>query len=379
MWLGQAHVRPLIPNFSLKGAVFARASISKRNNQAILPNPATVIGFGSGGLGLKLKDIIEPIAGDLEEFEREFKRILKSDIFLIDQVVHYLISHRGKRLRPILVLLVSRLNGSPPTLKRLKAAAILELLHTATLLHDDVVDDSYRRRGFPSINSIWKNKVSVLMGDYLFSKSLLAMLHIGDHQAFDIISRTAERMSQGELLQLERSRDFWMEEEIYFRLIADKTAALISAACQLGGLAGGQSPEEVEAMGEFGEKVGIAFQIRDDLLDLLGDENLTGKPIGSDIRENKVTLPLLHALKQARKSEAKNVIRLVRRGSSWRSRRSDHRRIVDFIQQHGGIEYATVTAQRFQDQALGLLQPYHSSPYKSSLANLVKFITAREH
>jgi octaprenyl-diphosphate synthase len=247
---------------------------------------------------VRLKDIIAPIKEDLEAFEKEFKAILKSDIFLIDKVVHYLISHRGKRLRPVLVLLVSRLrplavqaanafsaatpdrkndpvnvantqfplppNGSDD--KRLKAAAILELLHTATLVHDDVVDDSYRRRGFPTINSIWKNKISVLMGDYLFSKSLLAMLHLGDLKTFSIISRTAERMSQGELLQVERSRDYWMEEEIYFRLIADKTAALLAASCQLGALAGGQSAAEIERFGEFGEKVGIAFQIRDDIL-----------------------------------------------------------------------------------------------------------------
>jgi len=328
---------------------------------------------------LKLKDIIDPITEDLEEFEREFKALLKSNVFLIDQVVHYLISHRGKRLRPILVLLVSRINGAPPTDKRFKAAAILELLHTATLLHDDVVDDSYRRRGFPSVNSIWKNKVSVLMGDYLFSKSLLAMLHIGDSKAFDIISRTAERMSQGELLQLERSRDYWMEEDIYFRLIADKTGSLISAACQLGGLAGEQSDAEIEALGEFGEKVGIAFQIRDDLLDLVGKEGQVGKPVGNDIRQNQITLPLLHALKQAEKREAKAIIRMVRRGSSWRSRKSDYRRIVEFIELHGGLRYATETAQRFCDEALSLLRLYHDSPYKSALTNLVKFITLREH
>jgi len=339
---------------------------------------------------VRLKDIIAPIKEDLEAFEKEFKAILKSDIFLIDKVVHYLISHRGKRLRPVLVLLVSRLTSVSPAAvnghtfndgddKRLKAAAILELLHTATLVHDDVVDDSYRRRGFPTINSIWKNKISVLMGDYLFSKSLLAMLHLGDLKTFSIISRTAERMSQGELLQVERSRDYWMEEEIYFRLIADKTAALLAASCQLGALTGGQSDEAIKKFDEFGEKIGLAFQIRDDILDLLGDESNTGKPIGNDIRENKITLPLLHALKQAERREAKAIIRLVKRGSSWRSRPGDYRDIVNFIERHGGVAYATQTANRFTEEAVALLDPYQDSPFKNSLINLVRFITSREH
>ncbi len=327
---------------------------------------------------MKLKDIIAPIKEDLEAFEREFKAMLRSDIFLIDQVVRYLVSRRGKRLRPILVLLVSRLHGKPPTEKRLKAAAILELLHTATLVHDDVVDDSYHRRGIPSINSIWKNKVAVLMGDYLFSKSLLAMLHIGDTKAFEIISHTAERMSSGELLQLERQHDYWMEEEIYFRLIADKTGALISAACQLGSLTGEQSEAEVAMMGVFGEKAGIAFQIRDDLLDLLGQESQTGKPSGNDLRENKITLPLLHALKQAEKREAKSMIRLVRHGSNWRTRGGDYRRLLEFIERHDGVGYANKTAQRMADEALGLLGAYTNSPYKDALTNLVQFVTSRE-
>lgn len=345
---------------------------------------------------MRLKDIIAPIAEDLEAFEREFKAILKSDIFLIDKVVHYLISHRGKRLRPVLVLLVSRLkmasvngNDAPTnstadfangaTDKRLKAAAILELLHTATLVHDDVVDDSYRRRGFPTINSIWKNKISVLMGDYLFSKSLLAMLHLGDLKTFSIISHTAERMSQGELLQVERSRDYWMEEEIYFRLISDKTAALLSAACQLGALAGGQNDQAIARFDEFGEKVGIAFQIRDDILDLLGDESSTGKPIGNDIRENKITLPLLHALKQAERREAKAIIRLVKKGAGMRARNNDYRDIVNFIEHHGGVQYAMHTANRFTEEAVALLDSYQESPFKNSLINLVRFITSREH
>jgi octaprenyl-diphosphate synthase len=217
------------------------------------------------------------------------------------------------------------------------------------------------------------------MGDYLFSKSLLAMLHLGDLKTFAIISRTAERMSQGELLQVERSRDYWMEEEIYFRLIADKTAALLSASCQLGALTGGQSDAEIERFGEFGEKVGIAFQIRDDILDLLGEESHTGKPIGNDIRENKITLPLLHALKQAERREARAMIRLVKKNSSWHSRKSDYRDIVNFIERHGGVTYAMQTANRFTEEAVAVLEAYQDSPFKNALTNLVRFITSREH
>jgi octaprenyl-diphosphate synthase len=342
---------------------------------------------------VRLSEIIGPIKHDLEEFEREFKNILKSDIFLIDKVVHYIVSHRGKRLRPILVLLTSRLSGGaagasfgvatngmdPQNLKRLKAAAILELLHTATLVHDDVVDDSYRRRGFPTVNSIWKNKISVLMGDYLFSKALLAMLHMGDVKAFSIISNTAERMSQGELLQVERSRDFWMEEEIYFRLIADKTASLLAASCQLGALAGGQNEAQIESMRDFGEHLGLSFQIRDDLLDLLGVEKNTGKPIGNDIRENKITLPLLYALKQAEKKQAKRIIKVVRETNGRPATRESMREIVNFINEHGGVAYATKTAEKFADRAITILQNYEDSSIKTALTKLIRFITARDN
>lgn len=324
---------------------------------------------------MQLKEIIKPIRQDLEAFEEEFKSLLKSDIFLIDKVVGYLVSKRGKRLRPMLVLLASRLNGKPPTPFRLSAAAIMELLHTATLIHDDVVDDSYRRRGIPSINSIWKNKISVLIGDYLFSKALRAMLNMRDFAVFDIISRTAERMSQGELLQMERSKDFWMEEEVYFRLISDKTASLIAASCQLGVVAARAQEEEIELMGQFGEKVGLAFQIQDDLLDLLGREKDTGKPIGNDLRENKITLPLLFALKQAEKREARQIIRMVKRSPG----KKEIARIVEFIDRNGGVAYAKERAENLTSSALTLLDRYPDTEYKAVMTGLVKFITQREY
>lgn len=324
---------------------------------------------------MDLNEIIAPIKDELEAFEKQFKKLLKSDIFLVDKVVGYFVAKRGKRLRPILVLLVSHLNGETPSEKRYNAAAIVELMHTASLIHDDVVDESEKRRGFPSINSIWRNKVSVLTGDYLFSKVLVAMFAIRNFQAYDIVSSTAQRMSQGELLQLERRRDYWMEEEVYYRLIGDKTASLIAASCQLGAVAANMSEEEITLMGTFGEEVGMAFQIRDDLLDLLGVENAIGKPIGNDLRENKITLPLLHALKQADRREAKRVIRKIKNGLDRRAMQE----VIEFIKMNGGIRYATSRAETLTKSALQKLERYRDSRYKRVLTELVCFITSREY
>jgi octaprenyl-diphosphate synthase len=255
------------------------------------------------------------------------------------------------------------------------AAAIMELLHTATLVHDDVIDESHQRRGIPSVNAIWKNKVSVLVGDYLFSKSLLAMLSLKSLRAYEIISETAERMSQGELLGVERRKDYWMEEEIYFNYISDKTASLLSAACQLGAVSASDNDRDVENMKQFGENLGVAFQIRDDLLDILGKERKTGKPLGNDIRENKITLPLLFALKQARKSEARRIIRILKKKPGKR----EVAEVIDFVKANGGIEYAMQRAEAYSAAAAGVLEPYPDSPYKQSLLKLVDFITVREN
>ncbi len=324
---------------------------------------------------MSLKEIYGPIEDDLSAYEIEFKNLLKSNVFLIDKVVRYIIANKGKRLRPILVILTSRLHDCAKLdSKNLKAAAIMELLHTASLVHDDVIDNSHQRRGVPSINSIWKNKVSVLMGDYLFSKSLLAMLSLESLRAFEIISETAERMSQGELLGQERGRDYWMEEEVYYKLIADKTASLLAAACQLGAVSTTKKEEHIVAMRQFGENLGIAFQIRDDLLDILGVEKTTGKPLGNDIRENKITLPLLHALKQAKKKEARRIIRMIKRNAN----KKEIGEIIHFVESHGGIQYAMGKAQEFSGKALQSLDQYPESPYKVALTKLVTFITSRE-
>ncbi len=322
-----------------------------------------------------LNEIYKPIKKDLEAYEKEFKNLLKSNVFLIDKVVHYIISRKGKRLRPMLVILTCRLHNSHEMdSRKLKAAAIMELLHTASLVHDDVIDESNQRRGLPSVNSIWKNKVSVLMGDYLFSKALLAMLSLKSMRAYEIISETAERMSQGELLGLERRKDYWMEEETYFRLIADKTASLLAAACQLGAVASSDNEEDIQTMKNFGENLGIAFQIKDDLLDILGKEKNTGKPLGNDIRDNKITLPLIFSLKNATKPEARKIIRLIKK----KSKKQNIKEIIAFVEAKGGIDYAMQKAHEYSGAAMKSLERYPDTPYKKSLMKLVEFITTRE-
>ncbi len=324
---------------------------------------------------MSLDEICAPIKDDLQAWESEYRKLLKSNVFLIDRVVRYLIANKGKRLRPILVLLTSRMhNGATRDARNLKAAAIMELFHTATLVHDDVIDGSHRRRGAPSVNAIWKNKVSVLVGDYLFSKALLAMLSLKSLRAYEIISETAERMAQGELLGVERSKDFWMEEGVYFRLISDKTASLLSAACQLGAVSSNEDEEPVARMKQFGEHLGIAFQIRDDLLDLLGVEKRTGKPLGNDIRENKITLPLLYALRQADRRDARRVIRAVKN----KPNRQELQGIIEFVKRHGGVEYAAGKAEEHAEAAMRQLCSYPESPYKTALMKLVRFVTSRD-
>jgi len=327
-----------------------------------------------------LDEICQPIQKDLKAYEQEFKTLLKSNVFLIDKVVQYVISKKGKRLRPILVILTSRLhennsNGQVLESRNLKAAAIMELLHTATLVHDDVVDGSDQRRGMPSVNSIWKNKVSVLFGDFLFSKSLLAMLSLRSLRAYEIISQTAERMSQGELLGVERNKDYWMEEEVYFRLIADKTASLLAAACQIGAVSSSDNEEDIAAMQAFGENLGIAFQIRDDLLDILGKENKTGKPLGHDIRDNKVTLPLIYALRNAEKKAARRIIKMMKK----KVNRQDIKEINAFVKENGGIDYAMQKSDEYSELAVRALARYPDTPYKASLTKLVEFIKIREN
>ncbi|MDZ7337139.1 MAG: polyprenyl synthetase family protein [candidate division KSB1 bacterium] len=313
----------------------------------------------------------QPIAAELDLFEKEFGAALASDVGLINDVAVHLVMHRGKRLRPILVLLACGLHGAAPR-KALTKAVAVELLHTATLVHDDVVDASLLRRGAPTVNGLWSNRISILMGDLLFSRALALLLEGEDLRALRLISEATFRMSRGELLQEEHGTDARLTEENYFRIVSDKTAALLSACCRLGALAAGGDEPQLEAMARFGEHLGVAFQIRDDVLDYVGDEATLGKPIGSDILNNKVTLPLIHALRSAAPEEAEEVLAHLNSGDRGRVEA-----VLAFVKRHGGLEYADQQADRYLSAARSTLEEYPDTPYKRALMELLEYVGRR--
>lgn len=324
---------------------------------------------------MTLQEICQPILSELNEFENHFKTTLSSDVLLLNEIVEYIISHTGKRLRPILVLLSAKLVGEA-TANSIKSAILLELLHTATLLHDDVVDESGLRRGKPTVNAIWKNKVAILAGDYLFAKVLENLVELRQAESYKILSRVSQRMSAGELLQIERNRDYFMDESIYYRLIADKTASLISAACELGALTS-TAPEaanQAAKLKRFGENLGSAFQIKDDLLDYVGNQHETGKPVGNDIIENKITLPLLYALKNTPAEKSQEIIDIFETDQSA----ANVEIIQEFVRQNGGLKYAELQAEKFIRQAIEILDTFADSEYKTALQGLTYYITSRE-
>ena len=320
-----------------------------------------------------LDKIRKPIEKQLNQLELRFQSIVETDVTLIKEIFTHIVSTKGKRLRPILLFLCSNLHGKS-TEKTLEAATIVELLHTATLIHDDVVDNSDMRRGAPSVNSIWENKISVLIGDYLFAEVLYNLTKLDDPKMLDIIASITRQMSQGELLQMEKAHDFQIDEKIYFRLITNKTASLTAATCQLGGLSSTlPDPDHVENLRVFGKNLGIAFQIKDDLLDYDGSAQKLGKPIGKDLLENIITLPILYSLSQVDESTRKEILLILENGQPDKKES-----IRKFVQKHGGREYANHQAERHIKQAQQCLARYEESPYKESLFMLSSFITSRE-
>lgn len=319
-----------------------------------------------------IAQIRQPIEQELKILESRFQQLIKTDVALIKKIFDYIVLTKGKRLRPMLLFLCGNLQGKL-TEKSYAAAVIVELLHTATLIHDDVVDNSELRRGSPSVNSIWDNKIAVLIGDYLFAEVLSGLSDLDDLQLIQVISNVTKQMSQGELLQMEKAQDFQMDEATYFRLISDKTASLTAATCQLGAMTSTQTdPEHVGNLRVFGEKLGLAFQIKDDLLDFQGSTEKLGKPIGKDLLENIITLPILFSLKQVDPKTSAEIRSLLNNGQMNRER------IVAFVEQTGGVEYAMQQADRFIQQALECLDRYPDSPYKRSLILLANYITMRE-
>jgi len=259
----------------------------------------------------KLAEISLPIKSELERFEELFKQSMKSNVTLIDLIARYIIRQKGKKIRPLLVLLAAKVAGGVSE-RTYRGAVMVELLHTATLVHDDVVDNADKRRGFWSINKIFKNKVAVLMGDYLLSRGLLIAVQGKDFDFLDIITTTVKRMSEGELLQIRKTRKLDIDEETYFRIISDKTASLLETCCQIGALSASSDEKYYEAMRKFGEYIGIAFQIRDDILDYEGNTSIIGKPVGADIKEKKITLPLIYSLQQVSKNEAAKIKKIIK-------------------------------------------------------------------
>ena len=323
---------------------------------------------------VEITDIRSPVVRELDRFEKEFLRTLKTDVDLINSVIAYVAAHKGKRLRPLLIFLIANLEGES-TWESVESAVIVELIHTATLIHDDIVDEADLRRGAASVNAVWNNQVSVLVGDFLFSQALQKMVLLDNMAINRVISKVTIQMSEGELLQIERAQAYDLDEDTYFRMISDKTASLISASCQLGALTSSKKEAySPKAFWEFGEYLGRAFQIQDDLLDYLGDESVVGKPVGNDLKESKITLPLLFALTHSENGQADRIRKMLDKDLAA----ENFEEIRDFVIQNGGIDYCHQRAEEYVDMALRILEPFKMTPAKESLMNLVEFAANRE-
>ncbi|HNP20515.1 MAG TPA: polyprenyl synthetase family protein [Panacibacter sp.] len=322
---------------------------------------------------MNIDSYFEHISEDIEAFENYFKEAVKSRVPLLDRIMRYIVNRKGKQLRPKFVLLCARLGGNIND-STLRAASLVELLHTATLVHDDVVDDSLERRGFFSVNALWKNKVAVLVGDYLLSKGLLLSLGNNDFEVLKILSEAVKMMSEGELLQIEKARNLNVKEDIYYEIIKGKTASLLSSACGAGACTTFNDPEKIEKLKLFGENTGMAFQIKDDLFDY-GTENI-GKPTGNDIKEKKLTLPLIYTLNNCDAGMKRKITNIIKNESTDKVK---VKFITDTVKQVGGIDYATEKMIGFRNNALSLLYEFPESDSRTALEQLVRFTTDRTY
>ncbi|MFO7702315.1 MAG: polyprenyl synthetase family protein [Psychroflexus maritimus] len=321
-----------------------------------------------------VEKIKQPIAHEMELFEKKFHLFMNSRVVLLNKITHFIVNRKGKQMRPMFVFLVAKmLNNGEVNDRTYRGASVIELIHTATLVHDDVVDDSNRRRGFFSINALWKNKIAVLVGDFLLSKGLLLSIDNDDFDLLKIISVAVREMSEGELLQIEKARRLDITEEIYYEIIRQKTATLIAACCSLGAAAVQPNSVHVERMRNFGELIGMAFQIKDDLFDY--GEKRIGKPTGIDIKEQKMTLPLIYALSQASSKEKKWLINSVKNHNRDKSR---VKAVIDYVKTKGGLDYAIKKMKEYQHQALEILKDYPDSEYKNSLQIMIDYVINRE-
>lgn len=323
---------------------------------------------------LSLKEISSPIKSELERFDEIFKEALRSNVGLVDLVARYIIRQKGKKIRPLLVLLSAKITGGV-TERTYRGAALVELLHTATLIHDDVVDDANKRRGMWSINALFKNKVAVLMGDYLLSRGLMISVDGKDYDFLGVTTNAVKRMSEGELLQIQKTRKLDIDEETYFKVISDKTASLLETCCSIGAMSTTDNKNYIEAMRNFGHSLGMSFQIRDDILDYEGKSNLIGKPVGGDIKEKKITLPLIYSLNKVSKNEASRIRKILKNGND----KTKVKEVMQFVHENNGIDYALKVAQKYSDEAKNSLNIFPDSDTKSSMHALVDFVTARKN
>ncbi len=319
-----------------------------------------------------LANIQTPIDTEIKEFHHRFKEAMKSDVPLLDKVTNFIVKRKGKQMRPMFIFLSAKVCGQVNDLTY-HAASLVELLHTATLIHDDVVDDSMQRRGFFSLNALWGNKIAVLIGDYLLSQGLLLALEHDAVQLLQITSKAVKEMSEGELLQIEKARRLDIKEEIYFKIIRKKTASLIASACASGAASTTKDAETIQKMHDFGEKIGIAFQIRDDLFDF-GDGD-AGKPQGNDIQEKKMTLPLIHALHMTDETTRNYIINIVKNENTNPKKIKE---VTDFVLASPGIDYARNMMYQYRSQAFEILKTFAPSPARESLKDLVNYVTERK-
>ncbi|MGQ8869222.1 polyprenyl synthetase family protein [Myroides sp. TSA_177.3] len=321
-----------------------------------------------------VQQIQEPIKVEMELFEKKFHKSMATKVALLNRITYYIVNRKGKQMRPMFVFLVAKMVQGEVNERTYRGASVIELIHTATLVHDDVVDDSNKRRGFFSLNALWKNKIAVLVGDYLLSKGLLLSIDNGDFDLLRIISVAVREMSEGELLQIEKARRLDITEDVYYEIIRQKTATLIAACCALGAASvEPDNAELIERMRKFGEVIGMAFQIKDDLFDYT--DGPIGKPTGIDIKEQKMTLPLIYALNTATKEKRKWLI------NSVKNHNEDKRRVkevIDYVKEAGGLTYATEKMIAYQQEALQLVEDFPHSPFKEALITMVNYVIERK-
>ena len=310
----------------------------------------------------------------MELFEDKFSSSMRSHVALLNRITHYIVNRKGKQMRPMFVFMVAKMLEEKEVNERCyRAASVIELIHTATLVHDDVVDESYQRRGFFSINALWKNKIAVLVGDYLLSKGLLLCIDHKDFDLLEIISVAVREMSEGELLQIEKTRRLDIDESIYMEIIRQKTATLIASCCALGAASVHASPETIEQLRQFGEDIGIAFQIKDDLFDY--GETKIGKPTGIDIREKKMTLPLIHAINKSDTKQKKWLIQSVKHHNKDKKRVKS---VIAFVKEQGGLAYATAQMHAYKDKALAQLHAFPKNEFRDTLEEMVRYVIERK-